>query len=76
MQLIDGRKVSEEIYESLKIEVEKLKAIGAKIPHLAAVLVGNNPASQTYVNAKVKACEQVGFGTTLVKLDDNISEEN
>jgi len=75
MQLIDGRKVSEEIYESLKIEVEKLKAIGAKIPHLAAVLVGNNPASQTYVNAKVKACEQVGFGTTLVKLDDNISEE-
>jgi methylenetetrahydrofolate dehydrogenase (NADP+)/methenyltetrahydrofolate cyclohydrolase len=75
MQLIDGRKVSEEIYQSLKIEVEKIKANGGKVPHLAAVLVGNNPASQTYVNAKVKACEQVGFGSTLVKLDENISEE-
>lgn len=75
MNLIDGRKVSEEIYHSLKEEVEKLKASGAKVPHLAAVLVGNNPASQTYVNAKVKACEQVGFASTLVKLDENISEE-
>lgn len=75
MQLIDGRKVSEEIYQSLKVEVDKIKAAGAKVPHLAAVLVGNNPASQTYVNAKVKACEQVGFGSTLVKLDENISEE-
>ncbi len=75
MQLIDGRKVSEEIYQSLKVEVEKIKASGGKVPHLAAVLVGNNPASQTYVNAKVKACEQVGFGSTLVKLDENISEE-
>ncbi len=75
MQLIDGRKVSEEIYQSLKVEVEKIKASGGKVPHLAAVLVGNNPASQTYVNAKVKACEQVGFGSTLVKLDENISED-
>ncbi len=75
MNLIDGRKVSEEIYHSLKEEVEKLKASDAKVPHLAAVLVGNNPASQTYVNAKVKACEQVGFASTLVKLDENISEE-
>lgn len=75
MQLIDGRKVSEEIYQSLKVEVDKIKAAGGKVPHLAAVLVGNNPASQTYVNAKVKACEQVGFGSTLVKLEDNISEE-
>jgi len=75
MQIIDGRKVSEEIYQSLKIEVEKIKANGGKVPHLAAVLVGNNPASQTYVNAKVKACEQVGFGSTLVKLEEHISEE-
>jgi methylenetetrahydrofolate dehydrogenase (NADP+)/methenyltetrahydrofolate cyclohydrolase len=75
MQLIDGRKVSEEIYQSLKVEVDKIKAAGGKVPHLAAVLVGNNPASQTYVNAKVKACEQVGFGSTLVKLDENITEE-
>jgi len=74
MKLIDGRKVSEEIYQSLKIEVDKIKAAGGKVPHLAAVLVGNNPASQTYVNAKVKACEQVGFGSTLVKLDESISE--
>jgi methylenetetrahydrofolate dehydrogenase (NADP+)/methenyltetrahydrofolate cyclohydrolase len=76
MELIDGRKVSEEIYGSLKIEVEKIKAEGKKVPHLAAILVGNNPASQTYVNAKVKACEQVGFGSTLIKLDENISEES
>ena len=75
MQLIDGRKVSEDIYQSLKEEVDKIKALGGKVPHLAAVLVGNNPASQTYVNAKVKACEQVGFGSTLVKLDENISED-
>lgn len=75
MQIIDGRKVSEEIYQSLKMEVEKIKANGGKVPHLAAVLVGNNPASQTYVNAKVKACEQVGFGSTLVKLEEHISEE-
>ncbi len=75
MQLIDGRKVSEDIYQSLKEEVDKIKAVGGKVPHLAAVLVGNNPASQTYVNAKVKACEQVGFGSTLVKLDENISED-
>lgn len=75
MKLIDGRKVSEEIYQSLKVEVDKIKAAGGKVPHLAAVLVGNNPASQTYVNAKVKACEQVGFGSTLVKLDENITEE-
>ncbi len=74
MKLIDGRKVSEEIYQSLKIEVDKIKSAGGKVPHLAAVLVGNNPASQTYVNAKVKACEQVGFGSTLVKLDESISE--
>lgn len=75
MKIIDGRKVSEEIYQSLKVEVDKIRANGGKVPHLAAVLVGNNPASQTYVNAKVKACEQVGFGSTLLKLDENISEE-
>jgi methylenetetrahydrofolate dehydrogenase (NADP+)/methenyltetrahydrofolate cyclohydrolase len=75
MQLIDGRKVSEEIYQSLKVEADKIKAAGGKVPHLAAILVGNNPASQTYVNAKVKACEQVGFGSTLEKLDENISED-
>lgn len=76
MQLIDGKKVSEEIYQSLKVEVEKINTQGGKVPHLAAVLVGNNPASQTYVNAKVKACEQVGFGSTLVKLDAHISEKD
>lgn len=77
MQIIDGRKVSEEIYQSSKMEVEKIiKPNGGKVPHLAAVLVGNNPASQTYVNAKVKACEQVGFGSTLsCKLEEHISEE-
>jgi methylenetetrahydrofolate dehydrogenase (NADP+)/methenyltetrahydrofolate cyclohydrolase len=75
MQIIDGKKVSEEIYGNLKTEVEKIKAEGGKVPHLAAVLVGNNPASQTYVAAKVKACEQVGFVSSLIKLDAEATEE-
>ncbi|MCC6252933.1 MAG: bifunctional 5,10-methylene-tetrahydrofolate dehydrogenase/5,10-methylene-tetrahydrofolate cyclohydrolase [Bacteroidia bacterium] len=76
MKLIDGKKVSEEIYNDLKIKVEQLKQQGQKVPHLAAVLVGNNPASQTYVNAKVKTCHEVGYGSTLIKLDENITEED
>jgi methylenetetrahydrofolate dehydrogenase (NADP+)/methenyltetrahydrofolate cyclohydrolase len=76
MEIIDGKKVSEHIYSALKAEVDSIKAAGGKVPHLAAVLVGNNPASQTYVAAKVKACEQVGYRSTLMKLDADTNEDS
>lgn len=73
--LIDGKKTSEQIKSEIAARVAEIKAEGGKIPHLAAILVGHDGASQTYVNAKVKACEQVGFDSTLVRLEDTISEE-
>ncbi|MFD2203595.1 bifunctional 5,10-methylenetetrahydrofolate dehydrogenase/5,10-methenyltetrahydrofolate cyclohydrolase [Shivajiella indica] len=73
--LIDGKKTSEQIKTEIAARVEEIKAEGGKIPHLAAVLVGNDGASQTYVGAKVKACEQVGFESTLVRLEETVSEE-
>ena len=75
MQLINGKEVSNKVKDDIAKEVMQLKANGSKSPHLAAVLVGADGASQTYVNAKVKACERVGFESTLVQLEDNISEE-
>ena len=75
MILIDGKKTSLEIQDEIKGEVTYLKSKGKKIPHLAAVLVGSNGASKTYVNAKVVACERVGFKSTLVRLPDTISED-
>jgi methylenetetrahydrofolate dehydrogenase (NADP+)/methenyltetrahydrofolate cyclohydrolase len=75
MILIDGKKTSLEIQDEIAEEVKYLKSKGKKIPHLAAVLVGNNGASRTYVDAKVKACERVGFYSSLVRLPDTISEE-
>jgi len=74
MVIVSGKEVSNKIKDEIAVEVEKLKKNGRKIPHLAAVLVGEDGASRTYVNAKVKACERVGFGSSLVKLDSNISE--
>lgn len=74
MTIIDGKKISEEIQGEIAVEVQKLKAAGKKIPHLAAVLVGNDGASETYVGGKVKACEKVGFRSTLVRLPDATSE--
>ncbi len=73
--LIDGKKTSEEIKNEIAARVMEIKSEGGKIPHLAAVLVGNDGASQTYVGAKVKSCEQVGFASTLVRLDEDVSEE-
>ena len=72
--IVSGKEVSNKIKDEIAVEVEKLKAKGVKTPHLAAVLVGEDGASRTYVNAKVKACEKVGFDSTLVKLDATISE--
>lgn len=74
MQLLDGKITSDQIKEELKTKVEAIKSKGGKTPHLAAVLVGDSGAAVTYVNAKVKACELVGFKSTLVKLPDTISE--
>ncbi len=75
MTILDGKATSEAVKEEIAARVLELKAKGKKTPHLAAILVGNDGASQTYVNAKVKACERVGFNSTLVKLSENTSEE-
>lgn len=74
MQLLDGRKVSEIILKKIEEEVRHRIAEGKKRPHLAAILVGENPASQTYVAAKVKACDQIGFTSTLLRLPADTSE--
>ncbi|MFL2576845.1 MAG: bifunctional 5,10-methylenetetrahydrofolate dehydrogenase/5,10-methenyltetrahydrofolate cyclohydrolase [Flavobacteriales bacterium] len=75
MILLDGKKTSNDIKDEIAQEVLDVIRKGGKKPHLAAILVGNNGASETYVNAKVKACEKVGFDSTLVRLPDDVSEE-
>ena len=75
MILLDGKKTAADIKEEIALEVSALKDQGHKTPHLAAIIVGNNGASITYVNAKVKACERVGFESTLIRLSEDISEE-
>ncbi|MBB6460687.1 bifunctional methylenetetrahydrofolate dehydrogenase/methenyltetrahydrofolate cyclohydrolase FolD [Flammeovirga kamogawensis] len=75
MQLIDGKATSNAIKLEIAEEVRKLTAAGGKKPHLAAILVGEDGASRTYVNHKVKSCEQVGFKSTLCKFDADITEE-
>lgn len=75
MKILDGKKISNDIKEEIAVEVSQLIANGSEKPHLAAILVGNDGASETYVNAKVKACEKVGFKSTLVRLEDTVSEE-
>jgi len=74
MQILDGKKAAQAIKDELKINTAQLAIEGKKIPHLAAILIGNNGASQTYVASKVKACEEVGFRSTLVNYEDTISE--
>lgn len=75
MKLLDGKKTAAAIKDEIATEVEALKNLGRKAPHLAAVLVGINGASLTYVNAKVKACQQIGYESTLIKLPETTSEE-
>lgn len=75
MQLLDGKKISEEIKDEVAAEVIKIKDRGEKVPHLAAILVGNNGASLTYVASKVKTCEKIGFDSTLVSLPEETTEE-
>ncbi|MBL7750328.1 MAG: bifunctional methylenetetrahydrofolate dehydrogenase/methenyltetrahydrofolate cyclohydrolase FolD [Chitinophagaceae bacterium] len=74
MQILDGKKAAQAIRDELKLEVAQLVSEGRKIPHLAAILVGNNGASETYVASKVKSCAEVGFKSTLIRFEDSISE--
>ncbi|MDG2431768.1 tetrahydrofolate dehydrogenase/cyclohydrolase catalytic domain-containing protein [Flavobacterium sp.] len=74
MQLLDGKKTAEDIKSEIAIEVDKMIKNGEKVPHLAAVIVGNDGASLTYVGSKVKACQRVGFESTLVKMPSTTSE--
>jgi methylenetetrahydrofolate dehydrogenase (NADP+)/methenyltetrahydrofolate cyclohydrolase len=74
MTILDGKKVSEDIKNEIAAEVQKMKDNGEKVPHLAAIIVGNDGASLTYVGSKVKACERVGFESTLIKMPSTTSE--
>jgi methylenetetrahydrofolate dehydrogenase (NADP+)/methenyltetrahydrofolate cyclohydrolase len=75
MQIINGKATSLAIQDEIKEAVAERVASGGKKPHLAAIIVGNNPASRAYVGHKIKACERVGFESTLVELSENIQEE-
>ena len=75
MQLIDGKKISTEIQQEIAAEVKKLTDAGRKRPHLAAVLVGNDGGSETYVASKIRTCEKVGFKSSLIRHDASVSEE-
>lgn len=74
MTILDGRKISNDIKNEIKAEVDKMKSNGEKVPHLAAVIVGNDGASLTYVGSKVRACERVGFESTMVRMSNTTSE--
>ncbi|MDR0332695.1 MAG: bifunctional methylenetetrahydrofolate dehydrogenase/methenyltetrahydrofolate cyclohydrolase FolD [Dysgonamonadaceae bacterium] len=74
MNLIDGKAISAQIKQEIAEEVANIKAAGGKTPHLAAVLVGHDGGSETYVAAKVKACEEVGFKSTLIRYEDDVTE--
>ena len=74
MQILDGKNAAQAIRNELKLRVAQMSIEGKKIPHLAAILVGNDGASETYVSAKVKACEEVGFRSTLVRMEQEIDE--
>lgn len=75
MELIDGKKVSSDIKKEIAAEVAEMMAAGKKQPHLAAVLVGHDGGSETYVAAKVKACEECGFKSTLIRFEADVTEE-
>ena len=75
MQLIDGKATAAKIREEIAQEVKQIKSAGGKTPHLAAILVGHDGGSETYVANKVKACEQVGFESTLIRFENDVTEE-
>ncbi len=75
MIILDGKKTSDDIKDEIAIAVQNRRAKGLKIPHLAAIIVGNDGASMTYVSSKVKSCQKVGFNSTLIDLPEDTSEE-
>lgn len=75
MELIDGKKIAAQVKQELAGEVNRIKAAGGKVPHLVAVLVGNDPASETYVANKVKSCQEVGFKSTELRYSSDITED-
>ncbi len=75
MQLIDGKVTSKEVRKEIAAEVEALKKAGGKIPHLAAILVGHDGGSESYVSGKMKACEEVGFKSSLIRFEDSVTEK-
>jgi methylenetetrahydrofolate dehydrogenase (NADP+)/methenyltetrahydrofolate cyclohydrolase len=76
MNLLDGKIVSQAVKDRLKAQAEERMLNGKKVPHLAAILIGNNGASETYVASKVKSCAEVGFKSTLIRYDENVTEQN
>ncbi|HEY8918517.1 MAG TPA: bifunctional methylenetetrahydrofolate dehydrogenase/methenyltetrahydrofolate cyclohydrolase FolD [Chitinophaga sp.] len=76
MQILDGKLVSAAIKAQLAEKVAEIKLTGKKVPHLAAILVGNDPASETYVASKVKSCAEIGYNSTLLRFDAQISEKH
>jgi methylenetetrahydrofolate dehydrogenase (NADP+)/methenyltetrahydrofolate cyclohydrolase len=74
MELLDGKLIAEQVKSEIALEVEKIKMSGGKIPHLVAILVGHDGASETYVGNKEKSCIQVGFNSTVLRFEDTISE--
>jgi methylenetetrahydrofolate dehydrogenase (NADP+)/methenyltetrahydrofolate cyclohydrolase len=75
MQILDGAAVSAHILQGIKAETTRMKEAGERTPHLAAILVGEDPASQVYVGSKVRTCEELGFGSTMLRFDAGISEQ-
>jgi len=75
-KILDGKVTSNKIKDELKLEVDKIIERGLRPPHLSAILVGNNPASEAYMKNKVKSCDQVGFTSDLVRREDNISQKD
>lgn len=76
MQLLDGKLCSQQVRDEIAEEVEALKAQGKRVPHLAAILVGNDGASETYVASKVKDCEEVGFTSSLIRFEETVAEHS
>ena len=74
MKLIDGKAIANQIKKEIAQEVMQIKAAGGKTPHLAAVLVGHDGGSETYVANKVRSCEEVGFKSTLIRYEDDVTE--
>ncbi len=74
MQILDGKIVSQSVKDQLKTKTDLLRAEGKRVPHLAAILIGNNGASETYVASKVKTCHEIGFKSSLIRFQETISE--